>query len=115
MTTPLGNYFVNKLPRFSDCPDPSMYESMQFKPDTDGHIFLLYEDELYKLAKRAGLVIEQLKVYNNPLTSGHLKLHHLLKVFPPRFVGFIEKLSQKLPKGLKLKLHAGVVVVLRKP
>jgi 2-polyprenyl-3-methyl-5-hydroxy-6-metoxy-1,4-benzoquinol methylase len=115
MSTPLGNYFLNKLPRFSDCPDPSVYESMQFKPNSDGHIFLLYEDELHTLAKQSGLEIKEIKVYNNPLTSGHIKLHYLLKILPSGFVGFIEKLTQNLPGSLRLKLHCGVAVALRKP
>ena len=37
MTTPNGAYFKNSLPKFSDCPDPSVHESVQFKPNADGH------------------------------------------------------------------------------
>ena len=39
MTTPNGAYFNNNLPRFSDHPDPAIFESEQFKPNSDGHIF----------------------------------------------------------------------------
>lgn len=45
-----GDYFRNDLPRFSDCPDPSVYESVQFKPNSDGHIFLLDCEECKMLA-----------------------------------------------------------------
>ena len=31
----------------SDCVDPSVYESGQFKPDSDGQIFLLHPDEVH--------------------------------------------------------------------
>lgn len=41
-TTPNGEYFRNRLPKFSDCQCPSFYERMQFKPDANGHIFLLH-------------------------------------------------------------------------
>src|SRR4051794_8364905 len=58
MTTPNGGYFRNRLPKFSDCPDPSAFESIQFKPNADGHIFLLHVDEIEPLARRAGLVVE---------------------------------------------------------
>src|SRR4051812_2101512 len=34
MSTPNGRYFRNNLPRFSDCPDPSIFESVQFKPNS---------------------------------------------------------------------------------
>ena len=44
LSTPNGGYFLNNLPHFSDCPDPAIFESKQFSPDSDGHIFLLYED-----------------------------------------------------------------------
>jgi hypothetical protein len=46
MTTPNGLYFKNSLPRFSNCPDPAVFESVQFRPDSDGHIFLLWPDEV---------------------------------------------------------------------
>src|SRR6202035_2929981 len=45
LTTPNGGYFRNRLPRFSECPDPSVYESVHFKPNSDGHIFLLHPEE----------------------------------------------------------------------
>ena len=44
LTTPNGAYFRNTLPRFSDCVDPTIYEGGQFKPNADGHIFLLHPD-----------------------------------------------------------------------
>src|SRR5262245_48119639 len=47
MTTPNGAYIRNTLPKFSDCPDPSAYESIQFKPNSDGHIFLLHTTEVH--------------------------------------------------------------------
>src|SRR5271163_3374633 len=49
MTTPNGAYFQNSLPKFSDCTDPSIYEAVQFKPNSDGHIFLLHPQELKTL------------------------------------------------------------------
>jgi 2-polyprenyl-3-methyl-5-hydroxy-6-metoxy-1,4-benzoquinol methylase len=39
MTTPNGAYFRNKLARFSECADPSIYEAVQFKPDSDAIYF----------------------------------------------------------------------------
>jgi 2-polyprenyl-3-methyl-5-hydroxy-6-metoxy-1,4-benzoquinol methylase len=40
MSTPNGRYLFNQLPQFSDCSDPSVFESVQFRPNLDGHIFL---------------------------------------------------------------------------
>lgn len=100
MSTPNGRYFRNNLPRFSDCSDPSQYESVQFKPNSDGHIFLLWKDEVEELAKRTGLVLEKHLVFSNALTSGHIKLEKVLKVCPGKIVDWAEKVSQKLPFGL---------------
>ena len=76
MTTPLGDYFLNKLPKFSKFEDPSVFESIQFKPNSDGHIFLLYLDEFEILAKKAGLTILKTTYYTNFITAGHLKTRY---------------------------------------
>lgn len=115
MTTPLGSYFINNLPRFSDCPDPSQYESMQFKPNSDGHIFLLHLDEIRDLATKAGLDVVEIRLANNPLTSGHVKLGLALKVLPKGLVKGIEKATLRMPRRMAAKLHSSVAVLLRKP
>jgi len=115
MTTPLGSYFINKLPRFSDCPDPSQYEAMQFKPNLDGHIFLLHLDEIRTLAGRAGLEVAETVLGSNPLTSGHVKLAAALKVLPKGFVFACERIGRRLPRRFAAKLHSSVAVLLRKP
>ena len=51
VSTPNGRYIRNDLPRFSDCPDPSVYEAVQFKRNADGHIFLLDAAELLSMAR----------------------------------------------------------------
>jgi 2-polyprenyl-6-hydroxyphenyl methylase/3-demethylubiquinone-9 3-methyltransferase len=115
MTTPNGAYFRNKLPRFSDCPDPSVYESVQFKPDSDGHIFLLHTDEVQQLASRAGLLVDELHLFTNPLTNGHVKLNTLLRVLPRGLVSSIEAASQQLPARIAERLMVHMAVRLRKP
>ncbi len=42
LSTPNSEYFKNDLPRFSDCADPSQYEAIQLKPNSNGHVFLLH-------------------------------------------------------------------------
>jgi 2-polyprenyl-6-hydroxyphenyl methylase/3-demethylubiquinone-9 3-methyltransferase len=114
MTTPNGGYLRNRLPRFSDCKDPSVYESMQFKPDSDGHIFLLYSDEIRRFATEAGLVIEKLQFFTNPLTNGHMKTSHLLRILPRFIVELIETGSQALPSCLAERIHIQAGVLFRK-
>lgn len=106
MTTPNGGYFRNTLPKFSECPDPSVYETVQFKPNADGHIFLLHADEVETLADRVGLRLDKFILFTNSLTSGHIKTEPLLKVLPKKIVDAVERLTCVLPKPIKEKLLA---------
>jgi 2-polyprenyl-3-methyl-5-hydroxy-6-metoxy-1,4-benzoquinol methylase len=103
MTTPNGGYFKNRLPKFSECADPGVFESVQFKPNSDGHIFLLHVDEIEPLARRAGLVVEKIALFTNPLTAGHVKTEALLKILPRGVVRLAEGVSRSLPLALKKK------------
>ena len=116
LTTPNGQYWRNKLPRFSDCDDPSQFESVQFKPDADGHIFLLHADELRSLAASAGLEVIDLTVFTNSLTAGHVKLAPLLQVLPPWLTDAVEGLTASLSPGtLRLRANAHTAATLRRP
>lgn len=115
LTTPNGRYFRHDLPRFSECPAPSVFEAVQFKPNSDGHIFLLDCDECRMLADRAGLSIEQIIVTTNTLTRGHIKLGHVLPWLPEFVVLGLEHATRKLPRALREKLHCQMVAVMRKP
>ena len=115
MTTPNGGYFKNRLPKFSECADPAVFESMQFKPNADGHIFLLHADEIEPLAQGAGLVVEKIALFTNPLTAGHVKTESLLKILPRRIVQVAESVSRVLPSPLKKKTFVQMAVRFRKP
>jgi 2-polyprenyl-6-hydroxyphenyl methylase/3-demethylubiquinone-9 3-methyltransferase len=114
MTTPNGAYFRNRLPRFSDCPDPSVHEAGQFKPNADGHIFLLHPDEIEGLASRAGLTLEKLLLFTNPLTNGHLKTEWMLGVLPRSVVRALDRATQYLPRALRERLLIQMGARLRK-
>jgi 2-polyprenyl-6-hydroxyphenyl methylase/3-demethylubiquinone-9 3-methyltransferase len=114
LTTPNGGYIRNKLPRFSDCKNPEQFEATQFKPDTDGHIFLLHDDELVRLSNLAGLEVHDLRHFCNPLTGGHMKLAAALKVLPSSWVDGLERMTRILPQGVGRKLHFETIAALRK-
>src|SRR5438067_913168 len=114
MTTPNGGYFKNRLPKFSECTDPAVFESIQFKPNADGHIFLLHVDEIEPLAQRAGLVVEKIALFTNPLTAGHVKMETLLRILPRRIVQLAERVSRSLPWPLKKKALVQMGVRFRK-
>ncbi|HMO66874.1 MAG TPA: methyltransferase domain-containing protein [Verrucomicrobiota bacterium] len=115
MTTPNGRYFRNPLPRFFDCPDPSVFEAQQFKPDADGHIFLLHPDEVPPLAAKAGLQLVELRVYTNSLTGGCLGTGPLLKVLPRGLVEAGERLTQRLPAAVRDSISTGLAALFRRP
>lgn len=114
MTTPNGGCFRNTLPKFSECADPAIFESVQFKPNADGHIFLLHLDEIEPLARRAGLEVENIALFTNPLTAGHVKTESLLKVLPRGLVEIAESASRHLPSRLKAKALVQMAVRFRK-
>lgn len=114
MSTPLGNYFLNKLPKFTEFKNPEIFESKQFGPNSDDHIFLLHEDEIRQLGDMAHLQVIDQKVYTNFLTNGHLKTRLLLQILPEFMVKLFEKLTLSLPKPLMLRLHKGIAVVYKK-
>lgn len=114
MTTPNGAYFKNHLPKFSECADASVFESQQFKPNADGHIFLLHPEEIADLATRAGLHLERSVLFTNPLTSGHVKTERVLQLLPRVLVNATESLSQRLPDPLRRKLLVHSAAVFRK-
>ena len=114
MTTPNGGYFRNPLPKFSDCADTSAFEATQFRPDADGHIFLLHPEEIQPLASRAGLAVDEIALFTNPLTTGYLKTRWLLSVLPRPFVAAVEREAQKLPQAIGRRLQVQMGVRFRK-
>lgn len=106
MSTPNGGYFKNSLPRFSDCPDPGRFEELQFKPNSDGHIFLLWPDEIKSLSLKSGLNLEKHILFTNPLTAGHIKLETVLKILPRSIPETLETISQRFGNGFKTRIMA---------
>lgn len=115
ISTPNGGYFRNTLPRFTDCADPSIYENMQFKPNSDGHIFLLHQDEIVTLSKKAGLELIRHEMFSNPLSAGHVKTGMLHRILPHSAIEGIERLTALLPHAALRRLSTASVTVLRRP
>jgi 2-polyprenyl-6-hydroxyphenyl methylase/3-demethylubiquinone-9 3-methyltransferase len=114
ITTPLGNYFKNRLPKFSEFSNPEVFEKKQFGPNSADHIFLLHLDEIPALAKKSNLQIVALKYYTNPLTNGHMQLNRFLSVLPERLIFLIESFTQKLPQSIGRRIHNNFAVLFKK-
>lgn len=104
ITTPNGGYLRNRLPRFSDYRNPSLFEALQFGPDADDHIFLLHEDEIRRFGAAANLELERLSLFNTPLTQGFMKLEPLLHLLPRPAVDVLESVGQLTPRWLARRL-----------
>jgi len=115
MTTPNGAYFRNRAKRFSDCEDPSKYEAVQFRPDADGHIFLLHEDEVRSFAASAGLHVDEISFFTTPLTNGHMKTEVFLRFLPKELISKIERASQGLPGPIRRRLSVHMAARFVKP
>jgi 2-polyprenyl-6-hydroxyphenyl methylase/3-demethylubiquinone-9 3-methyltransferase len=113
MSTPNGEYFQNRLPKFSDCPNPSQFEEIQFQPNSDGHIFLLHTDEVQLLAYQSGLTVTEIRLITNPLTNGHLKLGNFLKIMPKNWINYWENITHFLPLFWQRKLHTNMMILLQ--
>ncbi|MBX3746887.1 MAG: methyltransferase domain-containing protein [Verrucomicrobiae bacterium] len=115
MTTPNGRYFRNRLPRFSNHPNPATFEDRQFQPDADGHIFLLHPDEIPPLAAAAGLDLLELRLFGCPLTHGALGTEPCLRFLPNSAIQTVERLVTHLPLLLRQRLCLSLAALLQRP
>ena len=84
-------------------------------PDADGHLFLMHAEELITVAKDAGLEVEKLILFTNPLTAGHIKLEALLRVLPRRAVFAFEACTEASPQFLARRISTQLAARLRVP
>src|ERR1700733_6060604 len=111
LTTPNGAYFRNKLPTHSEIKDFTELESRQFKPDSNGHLFLITPSEMRQLAKHAGLEVERMMLWGTPFISGESGFRVLQPIPLPYYR--LELLCQGLGEAIKARLCNAMTVVLR--
>lgn len=104
MTTPNGAHMMNHLPKFSECKDPTLFESIQFQPNGDGHIFLLWPEEVKKLGEAAGLFLEKVALFTTPFANGRHKMESLLRILPKKWVLLVDRVAERLPSVIKRRL-----------
>jgi hypothetical protein len=112
LTTPNGDFCRNQRPRFSTCADPSVFESAQFSPHADGHIFLLHVDEVSGLAAAAGLMVRECRLFTNFLTQGWAGTGAIASRLPTPVVERIERLTRRVPAFAQRKIQTQMAVVL---
>ena len=112
VTTPNGSYFRNTLPTHSEIRDFDALESHQFRPDSDGHLFLITPREMANLARNAGLMVERMTLWGTPVMTGHVGLATLASRSACWTCYQLERLSQKLPFAIKEKACFSLLAVL---
>ncbi len=113
ITTPNGVYFRNKLPTYRQVTDHAAMFEKQFKPDADGHLYLLTRDEVEQLSREAGLVVEQSFVWGTPFISGEAGFRVLGKLMPRATCLALERGAQTLPTGIRERWANSLAAILR--
>ncbi len=112
LTTPNGSYFRNTLPTHSTIRDFGVLEREEFKPDADGHLFLLTPAEMVHLASQAGLTVERLSLWGTPFLTGHMGINRMASSSWCRPSHYLERLTQMLPFAVQAKVCFSLCVVL---
>lgn len=112
VTTPNALHLRNKLPSYKEVGDFAQLEKDQFKPDADGHLFLITPTEMVELAQAAGLKVERISVWGTPFLSGHFWMRYLAARSLVRLSYACERLVQRLPSGPRSRLCVTMNVVL---
>jgi 2-polyprenyl-3-methyl-5-hydroxy-6-metoxy-1,4-benzoquinol methylase len=95
LTTPNGAYFRNKLPTYSQIDDFTALEKEQFKPDSDGHLFLITPKEMKGIAASAGFRVDDITAWGTPFVSGESGFRYLAPLLPLRGWYALERLVRR--------------------
>jgi 2-polyprenyl-3-methyl-5-hydroxy-6-metoxy-1,4-benzoquinol methylase len=110
LTTPNGAYFRNKLPTYSEIEDFTALESIQFKPDADGHLYLITPQEMRQIAEEAGLEVRRLLLWGSPFISGESGFRILAPLSLPFYR--LELSCQHLGNSVQRRLFNSIAVIL---
>ncbi len=112
VTTPNGAFFRNKLPTWSQVSDFKALEAHQFKPDADGHLFLITPSEMQLLAGRAGFTGCEISVWGAPFLTGNAGLARFSNRTLAPLWTTAEAAVQYLPSGVRTRICTAMSAVL---
>jgi len=112
LTTPNGERFHTGLPTLGDVTNRGQLVARQFRPDADGHLFLLTRGELVTLIENAGLEVASHEFFCTPWVTGRLMARHIGRFLPVRARIGLDRLTVGLP-GVARVLSEGQLVVAR--
>jgi 2-polyprenyl-6-hydroxyphenyl methylase/3-demethylubiquinone-9 3-methyltransferase len=112
LTTPNGAYFRNKLPTLSQVQHPESLAERQFKPDADGHLYLITPEEMYQLCASTGLSILSSAIWGTPFISGECGIRHFRRVLPMRVCFLLDRFVGMLPRFIQKRMGNSLMYVL---
>ena len=98
LTTPNGNYLNSHLPTFRQLSQKTLrkqFESIQFGPDGDNHLFLFKLDELNDIVPTNADIIEKGYVGGTVLINKYSR--HLIKKLPIKVVEYLLRIVSRIP------------------
>lgn len=112
LTTPNGSYFRSKLPTYSQITDFNVLEKEQFKPDSDGHLYLYSPQEIYDLMKSIGFSSISIDLSITPWLSGHMGLRFLpaSELLSPMYY-LLENLTKNLGMKIRSKFCTQMIIL----
>lgn len=113
LSTPNGQRLHTGLPTFSAVADRGALVEKQFKPDSDGHLFLFAARELDALLVANGFRLCEHHYYGTPWLTGRLGFRHWMRWMPPQWRRGLDHLTLTLP-GISPLLAEGQVLLAEK-
>lgn len=110
LSTPNGQRMHTGLPTFEQVTDRAALVSRQFKPDSDGHLFLFAQRELIALLAANGFRLQEHHYYGTPWLTGRLGFRHWMSWMPPRWRHGLDELTLRVP-GLRPLVSEGQVLL----
>lgn len=87
-----------------------MHEHRQFSAGGGDHFFAYTEGELRTAAAESGLVVDEVRYFESPWISGHVRLRHLHDIVPLPILKWLDRLALHLAPRI---LAHQLMVVLR--
>ena len=113
LSTPNGRRLHTGLPTFGQVADRGALVAKQFKPDSDGHLFLFAARELEALLSANGLRLCEHRYYGTPWLTGRLGFRHWMRWMPPHWRQACDQFTLHMP-GISPLLAEGQVVLAQK-
>ena len=110
LTTPNGDRLHTGLPTLQDIRSRDELVARQFRPDADGHLFLLTRRELVTLVENAGLEAVSHEFFCSPWVTGRLMARYVGRFLPVRAREGLDRLTMRLPGIRRLLCEEQLVV-----